>query len=200
MVMAGGVTFDETMEGGFALGATVPEVGAAQGVRAHTKLAMHARVTVDDIDRFVASREHPGSLIGTIDFQPLGMGIDAPTGIFQLFSPGPGEKSRRMVYELAFKADGKHYYLAGEKRVHSDVAGLDIWKDTTILYTLLHEGGDKAGKVVGAGILTLGVPQLLALLKTFKPINGGNLATVTAFGRLFAGELWDVYAPHLRGK
>src|SRR5882757_580454 len=194
--MAGGVTFDETMEGWFALGATTPEAGASEGARTHTRLAMHARVTIDDVDRFIAVPEHPGGLIGTIDFQPFGMGIDAPSGTFQLFSPGPGQNSRRMVYELAFNANGKPYYLAGEKRVHND-AGFDLWKDTTTLYTQLHEGADKSGAVVGAGVLSLGVRQLLALMSTFKPINGGNLATVAAFGRLFVGELWDVYAPHL---
>lgn len=194
--MAGGVTFDETMEGWFALGATSPEDGAKQGERAGTKLAMHARVTIDDVDRFVSVEEHPGGLTGTIDFQPLGLGIEAPSGLFQLFSPGPNQQSRRMVYELAFTIDGKAHYLAGEKRVHND-SGIDLWKDTTTLYTTLHEGSEKSGKVVGGGILTLGVRQLLALLSTFKPINGGNLATIGSFGRLFAGELWDVYAPHL---
>ena len=195
--MAGGVTFDETMEGWFALGALTAADGAAQGQRAGTRLAMHARVTIDDVDRFLSVPEHPGGLIGTIDFQRLGMGIEAPTGVFQLFSPGPGETHRRMVYELGFQANGKPYYLAGEKRVHND-RGVDLWADTTTLYTLLHEGRDNSGKIAGGGILTLGVRQLLALLSTFKPINGGNLATVTAFGRFFADELWDVYAPHLR--
>lgn len=196
--MAGGVTFDETMEGWFALGAATPEDGAAQGKSAGTKLAMHARVTIDDVDRFLTVPEHPGGLIGTIDFTPFGMGLSAPTGVFQLFSPGPNQSSRRMVYELGFQANGKPYYLAGEKRVHND-RGIDLWKDTTTLYTLLYEGSDKSGKVAGGGILTLGVRELLALLSTFKPINGGNFATVTAFGRFFAGELWDVYAPHLPG-
>ena len=196
--MAGGVAFDETMEGWFALGAATPEAGAAKGKQAGTKLAMHARVTIDDVDRFITVAEHPGGLIGTIDFPPLGMGLEASSGVFQLFSPGPGQNSRRMVYELAFTADGKPYYLAGEKRVQHDT-GFDMWKDTTTLYTLLYEGSDKTGKIAGGGILSLGVRELLALLSTFKPINGGNLATVNSFGRFFAGELWDLYAPHLRG-
>lgn len=196
--MPGGIVFDETMAGWFALGATTPEDGAAQGKRAGTKLAMHGTVTVDDVDRMISDNQHPGGLIGTIDFPPFGTGVKAPTGIFQLFSPGPGEKSRRMVYQLGFSTGGKSYYLAGEKRVHND-AGFDLWKDTTTLYTLLYEGTNTSGKVVGGGILTLGVPQLLALLSTFKTINGGNLATINAFGRFFAGELWDVYAPHLPG-
>jgi hypothetical protein len=197
--MTGGITFDETMAGWFALGPTTPEAGAAQGERASTRLAMHATVTVDDVARFIAVPEHPGGLKGVVDFQPLGLGLAAPTGLFQLFSPGPHEDSRRMVYELAFRANDKPYYLAGEKRVHNN-PGLDLWKDTTTLYTVLHEGGDGSGPIVGAGILTLGVRELLALMSTFKPINGGDLSTVAAFGRFFFGELWDVYAPHLRAR
>jgi cholesterol oxidase len=196
--MPGGITFNETMEGWFALGATTAEAGARRGEQDGTRLAMHATVTIDDLDRFITVREHPGSLIGTVDFQPLGLGLQARSGVFQLFSPGPGEDSRRMVYELAFQAGGKAYYLAGEKRVRNET-GPDLWRDTTTLYTMLHEGSDRSGPAAGAGILTLGIAQLLALMSTFKPINGGDLSTVAAFGRFFFGELWDVYAPHLRG-
>jgi hypothetical protein len=197
--MAGGITFDETMEGWFALGATSPETGAEQGARDATRLTMRATVTVDDLDRFIAVREHPGGLTGAIDFQPLGFGLVAPTGVFQLFSPGPGEDSRRMVYELAFRAGEHPYYLTGEKRVENDGGG-DLWKDTTTLFTRLHGGIDASGPVAGAGILMLGVRQLLALMSTLKPINGGDATTVAAFGRFFFGELWDVYAPHLPGR
>lgn len=196
--MSGGIAFNETMEGWFALGAGTPEAGAEHGRRDGTRLAMHAKVTIDDLDRFITVREHAGDLTGTVDFQPLGLGLEARSGVFQLFSPGPGEDSRRMVYELAFQVDGKPYYLAGEKRVKND-PGPDLWKDTTTLYTKLHEGGDRSGPVAGAGILTLGVSQLLALMSTLKPINGGDLGTIGAFGRFFFSELWEVYAPHLPG-
>jgi cholesterol oxidase len=196
--MAGGITFRETMDGWFALGATTPEAGAEQGRQQGTRLSMHAEVTVDDLDRFVTVREHDGKLTGSIDFQPLGFGLAARSGLFQLFSPGPEEGRRRMVYELAFAADGKPWYLAGEKRVGND-SGLDLWKDTTTLYTTLHRGGDRTGPVAGAGMLTLGVRQLLDLMATLRPIQGGDLGTIVTFGRFFFGELWDVYAPHLGG-
>jgi hypothetical protein len=196
--MAGGITFRETMEGWFALGAATPEVGAEQGRQQGTRLAMHAEVTVDDLDRFIAVREHAGGLAGSIDFQPLGFGLPAPRGLFQLFSPGAGDDSRRMVYELAFVADGKPWYLAGEKRVRNE-PGLDLWRDTTTLYTTLHQGDDRSGPVAGAGVLTLGVRQLLDLMGTLRPINGGGAATIVSFGRFFFGELWDIYAPHLGG-
>jgi cholesterol oxidase len=196
--MSGGITFKETMQGWFALGATTPESGAERGEREGTKLAVHCDVTIDDLDRFIAVREHAGALTGTVDFQPIGLGMTAPKGVFQLFSPGPEERARRMVYELAFAAEGKPCYLAGEKRVKND-AGPDLWRDTTTLFTTLHDGAGRSGSVIGAGILSLGVPQLLALVSTFKPINGGNLATVGKFGRFFFGELWEVYAPHWAG-
>jgi len=196
--MPGGVTFKETMQGFFALGETEPEAGARKARADGTRLAMHAEVTIDDLDRFLAVETHPGGLTGTIDFAPFGMGLAAPSGVFQLFSPGPGEECRRMVYELGFQAQGASHYLAGEKRVRND-PGIDLWSDTTTLFTRLHRGADATGPVIGAGILSLGVPQLLALLSTFRPINGGNAGTVVAFGRFFFGQLWDVYAPHFSG-
>lgn len=196
--MAGGITFQETMQGWFALSSRDPVAGEQKGRHEGTKLAMHADVKIDDLDAFIAIREHGASLSGLIDFQPLGMGLRASSGLFQLFSPGPSDDSRRMVYELAFNADGAPYYIAGEKRVRNN-AGVDLWRDTTTLYTLMHRGSDKSGEVVGAGILTLGVPQLLALVSTLKPSNGGDMSTIAAFGTFFFGELWDVYAPHVRG-
>ena len=197
--MPGGIAFDETMEGWFALGAATPEEGVTKGKNAGTRLAMHARVSIDDLDRFVAVAEHPGGLTGTIDFQPIGIGLAATSGVFQLFSPGPGEDARRMVYELAFPDQGRPRYLAGEKRVRNE-GGVDLWKDTTTLYTRLHDGNDAKAPVIGAGILTLGVPQLLALMSTMKPINGGGMDTIGRFGMFFFGELWEVYAPHLGRK
>jgi len=196
--MAGGIAFKETMEGWFALGANSPEAGAEHGKRQGTKLAMHAAITIDDLDRFITVREHPGALTGSVDFQPLGFGLAARTGVFQLFAPAPGEEGRQMIYELAFEADGKDYYLAGAKRVRND-PGIDIWKDTTTLYTTLHRGKDKGAPIAGSGILTLGVAELLALMRTLKPIHGGDLMTVARFGRFFFGQLWEVYAPHLEG-
>ena len=47
------LTFNETMQSGFALGATDPEAGAEQGNAAGTSLVMHATVQIDDLDRFL---------------------------------------------------------------------------------------------------------------------------------------------------
>ncbi|MGH8528725.1 MAG: hypothetical protein ACRETN_02630 [Nevskiales bacterium] len=196
--MAAGISFRETMEGWFALGAQAPEEGALQGQSAGHKLAMHAEVQVDDLELFLAQRKETGRLSGTIEFPPLGERLEARSGVFQLFTPATNDGIRRMVYELAFQAQGKPYYLAGEKHVRDD-PGFDMWSDTTTLYTRLHEGGDKQGKVVGAGILTLGVPELIAMVGSMRALGGGGMGTVMRFGSFFLGQLWNTYAPHVVG-
>jgi hypothetical protein len=69
--------------------------------------------------------------------------------------------------------------------------------DTTTLYTTLHEEPDKSGTIIGAGILTLGVPDLAALLSTVRVTGTDSTAekaaTVAKFGKFFMGELWDSY-------
>ncbi|MDR5866750.1 hypothetical protein [Halomonas koreensis] len=197
--MTAGIAFEETMQGDFALGETAPERGAAAGRRDGTRLAMHAEVTIDDLAAFLADPDHAGALGGRVDFPPLGMDLAATGGVFRLFSAaGDDGLGRRMVYELAFAADGTPYYLAGEKRVRDD-PGPDLWRDTTTLYTRLHRGTDADGEVVGAGILELGVPQLTALLGTLRATGDGDARTLATFGGFFFGELWSLYAPLARG-
>lgn len=191
-----GLTFDETMAGAFALDHGDPRTGAARGRRAGTRLAMHATVEIPDVEAFAADPEHPGRLSGTVDFPPFGTGIEAGEGGFQLFSPSGDPGTRLMVYELPFRHDGQPYYLAGRKEVRDD-PGLDLWSDTTTLYIRLHRGEDDRAPVVGAGILSLGVMDLVDLLRSMRATGTGSrseaLEAVGGFGRLFLGELWDTY-------
>ncbi len=195
-----GIQFKETMAGGFALGVKVPSEGLHQGNRLDTSLAIHVTVAIDDMERFINEAEHPGHLSGTIDFAPMGMGIEATQGVFNLFCPTDDQKLKLMVYELAFEHDGEAYYLAGKKEVRDD-PGFDLWSDTTTLFTQLHKGTDKSGTVVGAGILTLGVTDLIKLVSTITVTNTDSatdkLKTVSQFGSFFLGELWDTYGIHV---
>lgn len=198
---APGILFKETMEGGFALGVSDPEEGREAGESAGTELAMHATVTIDDMDRFVSSEDHPGGLAGTLDFPPLGEGIPAYTGVFQLFAPA-GEDLKLMVYELGFEAGGETYYLAGRKEVREDSV-LELWDQTTTLYTRLHRGPDKDSPVVGAGVLRLGVDDLIRLLSTVRVTGATGVRekseTLATFGKFFLGELWESYGRHVPG-
>ena len=183
-----GLTFRETMSGPVALGATEPEAGAADP-NAET-VAIHCEISIDDIDRFVADREHTGSITGSVESELFGGEEPVSRGIFNLFSPG-GENERLMQYRLAFEHDGKPYFLDGAKHVHDD-RGFDVWKDTTTLHTVLREGSDASGPVAGAGILSLGAGALARMMSTMRPVDGG-IEPLAKFGKVFLGSLWEQY-------
>jgi hypothetical protein len=183
-----GLTFKETMSGPVALGASDPEAGASD--RNAATLAIHCEISIDDIDRFVADREHTGSITGSVEYEPFGGTLPVTTGVFNLFSPG-GPNERLMQYRLSFDYDGRPYFLDGAKHVHDD-PGFDVWKDTTTLHTVLHEGSDASGPVAGAGILSLGVEALARMMSTMRPTEGG-VEPLVKFGKVFLGSLWDTY-------
>jgi len=189
-----GITFDEVMSGGFSLGETDTTTGAAKG--SNSVLTMHGTVTIDDIDAFIAEPGHLGRLDVVMDWPPFGTGLPAPGGIFNLFSPSGDPKLKLMVYEWAVTHDGVDYYFAGQKNVQEHPV-LELWHDTTTLHTLLHQGKDKTGPVIGAGIISLSFQQLLKMGGHFKPLNAGSAAegaeAIAKFGKFFMGELWGTY-------
>jgi predicted patatin/cPLA2 family phospholipase len=191
-----GFTFREKMSGHFALGETVPQAGEKAGRAAGTEMAMHATILIDDLDKFIANPDHLGGLVGNIDFTPYGKAIPATRGVFNLFSPANDPKMKLMVYELAFEHDGQRYYLAGHKEVKDD-PGLDLWKDSTTLFSTLHRGDDKTAPVIGAGILSLGPIELTKMVGTMHATGTDSAVeqarALTRFGKFFMGELWNSY-------
>ena len=194
-----GVTFRETMSGPFALGQTEPAAGEQVGKQTNTSLSMHAEVEISDLDRFVADPTHTGRITGHVDFKPFGEQIPADRGVFRLFSPTGQPGLTRMVYELGFEHQGQPYYLAGYKEVRNDRHGTDLWNDTTTLFTRLHQGVDTTGPIAGAGVLRLGLPDLMRLTSTMRVVNAQGPAeqmrALATFGRFFMGNLWDTYGP-----
>ena len=189
---ATGITFRETMSGGFALGATDPREGAGSS----DELEMHATIHIADIQAFVADPRHAADLSGHIDFAPLGTAIPAERGRFGLFSPSGDPKLTFMVYELGFVHQGRSHYLAGKKHVAVG-APWAMWRETTTLYTQLHRGEDASGPVIGAGILRLGVSELMQLMSTFHatdaPTSGAAAGAAWRFFKFFSSELARTY-------
>ena len=142
----------------------------------------------------------PGTLAGTVEFAPFGGTLTGTTGVFNLFNPSGQPGLKYMVYELAFQRAGQPCYLAGRKEVRGDPA-IDAWKQTTTLYTMLHDGTDADGPIVGAGVLTLGVTDLIRMLGTVSTSGATNAAqsaeAIARFGRFFLGQMWDSYGAHL---
>lgn len=192
------LSFHESMSGHFALGADSPEQGRDMGKAAGTRMTLTAAITISDMDRFVADPSHVGQMEAEISFGPLGGTIRGTHATFNLFSPGDRPGLKLMVYELALAAGGRDLYFVGHKEVHDD-PGMDLWADTTTLRVQLHEGASAAGTVVGAGVLTIGVPELLRLVRSIRVRNTGSpadsAAVIAEFGRFFMGALWETYGP-----
>jgi hypothetical protein len=192
-----GFTFREKMAGGFALGETDPQTGEQVGHDAGNTFTMHGTINIQDLDQFMSDAEHPGSLAGSIDFAPLGLNLPSTTGVFNLFSPTDDPTTKYMVYEMGFNAsDGSSYYMAGKKIVKQGPI-TEMWKATTTLYTQLYKGTDKTGQIVGAGVLSLGMTDLLAMIPTMHATNATSpeqaAEAMARFGKFFLGELWETY-------
>lgn len=192
-----GISFSETMAGGVSLGESDYHKGEEHGRDRERTLVLNARVSIDNLEQFIDDPDHTGFLDGTIDYPPFAKGMTGYNGIFNLFSPADQPNTKLMIYEMAFEHEGQPYYLAGYKEVRDD-PGFDLWSDTTTLYTHIHRGGEKSGEVIAAGILTLGIGDLMRLLSTLEVIHAegtiNKLETLARFGRFFMGELWDSYA------
>jgi predicted acylesterase/phospholipase RssA len=191
------LTFRETMSGPLALDETDPSAGAGKG--RHTPFTFNATISVDDMEAFVRDPAHAARLVAHVSYPPFGDDIPVKRGSFNLFKSGDDPNTRLMTYGMAFEHQGRNYYLEGTKTIHDD-RGPDLWRDTTRLYCRLHEGTDERGPVVGAGVLKLGLGDLLKLVSSMRSaregLEGGQ--AVMRFGQFFLGTLWDVYAPMAR--
>ena len=188
------LTFRESLTGPFALGPTDPMAGALHPQA--LPLTLHLTISVADMDAFVTDVRHSARLVARIGYAPFGEDVPVRQGSFNIFHSQDDVSTRRMTYGLRFAHDGREYYLEGTRAI-PEVQGARLWKDTTRLYCQLHEGADARGRVVGAGVLTLGVGQLLQLISSMRPARRGvaGANAMARFGRFFLGPLWERLAP-----
>ncbi len=197
--------FTEDMKGFVTFGQSNYQDGFEQGKKAGTALGFHLTIITDDIDKFVESAEHEAEAIGYILCDQLGGKLKVEKGIFNLFVDTEDRNRRKMKYRLFFKdSKGKPLTLSGFKNVQDDV-GPDIWKDTSTLYANIFAGQvpeekEASSEIMATGILHIEIADFARQLTTFRS-NGATFsdraAAMAKFGQLFAGSLWDTYAPSL---
>jgi cholesterol oxidase len=104
-----------------------------------------------------------------------------------------------MYYRLPLSdGEGHPLTLVGHKVVEDD-PGLDLWTDTTTLFTRVLSGHvetdaeqEQAG-TIAVGILHIHPLDFAKQLTTFRARPVSRVDAVARFGALFAGDLWDVY-------
>ena len=197
--------FTEQMKGFVALGVDDPQTGHEQGRSNKDRLMFELTISVDDVDRFVAEPGHQGSATGYVDADLLGGRLDVERGWFNLFVQDDDPDQRQMRYRLWLRGPGGNpMTFTGVKEVR-DEAGLDVWRDTSTLYVKIldghHEpaavGSDDDAPVLAAGVITIHIPDFMKQLTTFRTWGDSSVGAMEGFGRLFLGQLWDVYGRFL---
>lgn len=195
--------FTEEMKGFVALGETDFENGYREGKSAGSRLMVHLTIEADNVNRFVVDPEHEAAVTGYVDCEALGGRLEVESGsTFNLFVDEGDPRSKRMLYRLLVTdGQGRQLTVSGHKEVHDD-PGLDLYADTTTLYTRVLAGHVSAeqeagAEVVAAGIIRIHLVDFLRQLTTFRTSGGSvkeQAAALGRFGALFLGSLWDVYA------
>ncbi|MGA4669929.1 GMC oxidoreductase [Propionibacteriaceae bacterium Y1923] len=198
----GSVEFTEQMKGWVTLGATDPVKGAKRARALGHALMFELTITAPRMDNFTSEAMHQGSARGFVRSDLLGGDMDVERGWFNLFVD-LGE-AREMRYRLwLHDASGAPVTLYGFKTVRND-PGLDIWTDTSTLYTTLVRGhvhpDDQDGEVIGAGVLRIKPLDFARQLTTFRADGRAPLRSLWRFGKFFIGALWDVYGPGHRSR
>ncbi len=194
-----GIRFTEQMKGFAALGVDDPQTGHDQGKKARERMMFELTIAVDDVDRFVSEPGHLGSAEGYVDCDLLGGRLEVERGWFNLFVEADDPDQRRMLYRLWLTGPGGNpMTFAGFKEVR-DEPGLDVWRDTSTLYVRVLEGhvepdaGDDGVPVLGAGVITIHIPDFMKQMTTFRTWGDHRVGAMEGFGRLFLGQLWEVY-------
>lgn len=197
--------FTEEMKGYVTFGELDFESGFRQGKGDGTFCMFHLTITADDVDRFMADPAHEGRATGWVQCEALGGRLPVQRGVFNLFVDTSDPDHTNMVYRLFF-ADGvgNPLTLSGFKDVRDD-PGFDAWSDTSTLYVRILRGhvapeGDATAEVAASGIINIYLQDFARQLTTFRthgPSKAAEAKALVSFGRLFAGKLWDLYAPHV---
>ncbi len=193
-----GIEFTETMRGFFSEAEKVDFGKGEQRGRAEGSSLEFTLTIGGELDALLHDPDHPARMAGTAFAPTLSpRPLMASEGAFQLFVTDPESvEAKQMRYRMALTSEaGGRWFLEGFKEVHAD-GGAEIWHDTSTLFVTLRKDGPD-GPVVGRGILHIEpadfARQLTTMQVTHAASEAERLEALVAFGRSFAGALFDVY-------
>jgi cholesterol oxidase len=195
-----GVQFTETMTGHFSKDETVDYQKARElGEKQKSPFEFTLTIQSQDVDKFVADKDHEAGMIGTVKAPGLSAHpLSISEGRFNLFvidANEPGKK--KMKYAMKMHTyEGNTYYFKGYKEIENN-KGIDVWKDTTVLYVTIYNGADEKHPVLGRGMLKIELADFVKQLTTMKAVHetskNDGIKSVAKFGKLFAGNVVDTY-------
>ncbi|MEC9283827.1 MAG: esterase [Bdellovibrionota bacterium] len=168
-------------------------------------------IKIANIDEFCDDPKLQAEAIGSIQSEHFGGKCEVIDGKFNLFVRADSstnlDTAREMHYRLHFNSSsGEKYTFYGFKTIEREDF-TDVWDETTTLYTYIFDGhieeeDFKSAKIVQIGVLRILVDDFIQQLKSFEA-KGGNLiqraGALAKFLSIFAGNLWEAYAPFIFG-
>lgn len=164
-----------------------------------TPLRFIVTVLVENLEAMLKDPEHPMRLTGSVVAPALSpKPLTVMDGVLTVLTVDPNEPdARRLTYGMHLQSEeGERFFLQGIKYVHDD-PGLDMWSDTTTLFTTLWRGEAPEGVPEYQGVLHISVEDFIKQVSTLRVMNASDtqeqLKAVYDFGRFFVGGLFDVY-------
>ena len=134
-----GLHFDEKMVGPYCEGKLKDPQALKIGKRPECEF--NVRITIKDLDEFVASREHQAELSGKIQFEEFNSESDVICELedgshFNYLRLNPETDEREMNYHIRFSHKGEAFLFEGTKFMQKDNKGdiKEILDDYTTLY------------------------------------------------------------------
>jgi len=198
-----GLTFRVSMAGTVAFGDSDAFVAAQLGDAYGNEMTLRLKVEIDDVDAFLADRQHRTVVSGSIDCEILGGVLPVESGSVTLLPENGTGRATAMEYRLDFadRLTGRELTLLGVRTVRND-PGFDLWRDITTLDVQLFPrqhhltGSRPEGMPVLSGQLRLSALSFLRQLTTFHATATtplGRVQTVLAFGGFCLRRLVEVY-------
>ena len=199
--------FTEKMKGFMTFGERDHEHGLTRGRETGTDLMFHLTIEVDDVASFVADPRHEATATGWVSSHALGgTALPVERGVLNLFVETDEPGTRRMLYRLFFRdAVGHPLTLSGFKVIRDD-PGIDLWPDTSTLFTRLSAGhvdeeNESGAELVASGILRIHKLDFVRQVTTFRASGPTQLAApkgLARFAGFFATELARIYRSEIR--
>jgi cholesterol oxidase len=171
----------------------------ADGKRRGTPLEFTVTVSSDNLDHMLSSAAHEARIDGTIRCPSLWASpLQVSNGTFNLLTNDPDHvNARHMRYRMTGTApDGRAYRVDGFKTIRDD-SHLEIWRDTTTLFTTVTEVTGGAERVIAKGVLHILPADFLKQMTTMEVMGATTpaerIGALARFGIFFAGALFETY-------
>jgi hypothetical protein len=198
--VSGAVRFSETMAGRFTFG--VEDFTYGELSRYSHPLAFRLTIRFPDVKNLPFDPLRRGEMSGVVVCEALGGRLDVLDASFNLLL-STGHNRRQMRYRLEFcNSVGAPLSLLGVKEVGGATSPLELWRQTTTLFTVVLSGHGHSfeswphypRRAVGAGITKISISGFLRQLTTFRAFSDGRhaVAPLWSFASMFLQDLYSV--------